>query len=625
MCGIAGLISTGLHRTDMLPIVQSVQGHRGPDSCGLLQNRMERWNVTLVHQRLSILDLSSAGHQPMQAYNGKDYIIFNGEVYNYKELRVELIQLGYKFRSDTDTEVILTALIHWGPDEAMNKFNGMWAFAWLDQRKQRLIMSRDRVGIKPLYYYLDGQNCYFASEIKTILALVPHKFKLNVNIVGNYLLQSIMETSTETFFEGIMQIPAGYYGELDLKKNELQLDLRSFWKVPVHNERPLSENVLVEQVRDLFMDAVKLQLRSDVPVGVLLSGGVDSSAIAAVMANILGKEANLNIFSAVSLDSRYDESPFIDIMAKQLNQDVHKVVLDFKPEQAFAYLEQLCWFNDQPVGSFSNVAHYLLMKEAKEKNVTVILSGQGADELLCGYKKFLGFYLQNLFLHKQYGTFTKVLGSFIKQGTMINQFNLGEAKRYLPALLKPKEIDIRGPRLCDYEAVFLGLQSGTSLIQRQALDIQQFSVPVLTHYEDRMSMAWSREIRVPFLDYRLIEMLVPLPAELKLKNGWSKYIFRKAMEPFLPQQIVWRKDKKGFANPESEWLKHELKAGVLEYFTKDSLIFKFGLVERAPLLKKYELYCRQSSDRGVISYKDIFNPMALEIWLRKFEKYISFA
>jgi asparagine synthase (glutamine-hydrolysing) len=622
MCGIAGIVCRRSNVMDVLKRAENVQKHRGPDAQVCTQYGVQNLTIGFSHQRLSVLDLSESGNQPMTFKDQKGMLIHNGEVYNYKEIRSELKSFGYSFKSDTDTEVILTALHHWDLEDALSRFNGMWAFAWLDLEHSQIILSRDRAGKKPLYYYQDGEQFYFASEIKTLLEMTNNKFSLNFQIVGEYLQQALSDTSTETFFRGIKKLPPAHYGVIDLSSETLQLPLKSYWAVDFQERHFHSETESIEYLRELFIDSVRLRLRSDVPIGVLLSGGIDSSSIAAVTQHLLGKGREINMLSAVSTDSRYDESPFIDRVGRHLGLDVHKVVLDFRPEQAMDYLYQVSWFNDEPVGSFANVAHYLLMKQAKELGITVILSGQGADELLCGYKKYLGFYIQHLLRSHQYIKLAKVLSEFMRQSTVVNQFSMQEAKRYLPSVFKPIKYETLGEALRDYKPVSVGMAKGLTVQERQALDVERFSVPVLTHYEDRMSMAWSREIRLPFLDYRIMEMLIPLPVESKLSYGWTKYIFRKAIGQFLPPEIVWRKDKQGFVNPQSEWLKKDLRKEVEKYFDGESLIFKNEMVDRGNLTKKYEAYCQQSSGKGSIWFRDIFNPLALEIWLRKFESYI---
>jgi asparagine synthase (glutamine-hydrolysing) len=621
MCGIAGIISQNNINLELVR-AEKIQQHRGPDASGCLQQQIGNWNIGLGHQRLSIIDLSEAGNQPMASADGQAWLVYNGEVYNYLEIRAEFEQAGFHFRSTSDTEVILQALQHWGPERALPKFNGMWAFAYLDKVKQRLILARDRLGVKPLYYFQSEGQLYFASEIKTILAMVGGRFSLNYQVIGRYLLQSLLETDNQTFFVGINKVPAAHLAEIDLTAASLALSFKPYWQLNLEEPPMGTGDDIQEEVRALFFDAVRLRLRSDVPLGILLSGGVDSSAIAVAMQEVLGPGANLNLLSAVSRDPRFDESQYIDIVARHLDQPVHKVMLDFQPSQAFDYLEKVCWFNDEPAYSFAVVSQYLLMEKAKDLGITVVLSGQGGDELLCGYKKYLGFYLQALMRQGQFSTAFKTFWSFWHQDTVLGQFSMQEAKRYLPSFLRPKELNIAGEKLTGFQSEMVGLSQNMTIPERQALDYQRFSIPILTHFEDRMSMAWARELREPFLDYRLLEKVIPLPPSLKLQHGWTKYIFRKAMEPYLPPEITWRKDKQGFVNPQSEWLKHELRPGVLKYFSEDSRMFKLGLVNYDNLQRKYRAYCQQPALKGNIWLIDIFNPLALEIWLRTFQDHI---
>ena len=363
-------------------------------------------------------------------------------------------------------------------------------------------------------------------------------------------------------------------------------------------------------------------MRSDVPVGVTLSGGLDSSSIAAIMKKHLVKAEHLHVISSVAPDSEFDESKFIDIMADSLEVNVHKVNLQWEAHEAIDLLKKAIWHNDAPVGSFSNVAHYLLMQKAHDLGITVILSGQGADELLCGYKKYLGFYLQSLFRAKKIFKMLAVFLSFLANKTIISQFNFKEATRYLPKRFKNNEIDISGANLKNtYTPKTLGLKNNQTVQQRQASDLTQLSVPFLTHYEDRMSMAWSREIRLPFLDYRLMELFIGLPIKNKLSRGWTKFILRQTMDELLPKEITWRKDKQGFVNPQEEWLREELYETVINYFRTEALIFKLGLVNRERLLEKYSLYCNHST-KNQVWYRDIFNPLSLEIWLQLNQKYL---
>jgi asparagine synthase (glutamine-hydrolysing) len=625
MCGISGAVSTAKEIQsiqDVLLKAQEIQQHRGPDSQGIKCFNINQWTVGLGHQRLSILDLTDDAKQPMVSNSGNSWIVFNGEIYNYLEIREQLKSQGYSFRTSSDTEVLITALEHWGVSQALSKFNGMWSFAWLDLRDNSLVLCRDRLGVKPLYIYHFNNSLFFGSEIKTLLSMSSCKFQLNYQVVGEYLLQSLLGTSNCTFFEGIVEIPPAHYVTINLAANSLILEYQSYWQLSYQPVEFKSEASLIETIRELFFDAVRLRLRSDVPIGILLSGGVDSSAIATATQTILGSNHQVKLLAAVSNDPKYDESVFIDIMEDYLNNKVNKIVLELTPETAFDYLEKVCWSNDEPVGSFSNVAHYLLMEKAQELGITVILSGQGADELLCGYKKYLGFYVQELVRSGKYFQASSTLSSFWRQKTILNQFSFAEAQRYLPRIFKTGKPDLRGDLLHQFFTPrFLGLNHGCSVLERQSLDISNFSVPALLHYEDRMSMAWAKEIRVPFLDYRLVELLMSVPVEMKLQAGWTKYIFRKAIEPYLPPKIAWRKDKQGFVNPQSQWLKNELKSKVLDFFKEDSLIFRKQLINRSSLLQQYEMFCHDKVTK--VHFRDVFNPLALEIWLRKFESYIS--
>jgi asparagine synthase (glutamine-hydrolysing) len=264
------------------------------------------------------------------------------------------------------------------------------------------------------------------------------------------------------------------------------------------------------------------------------------------------------------------------------------------------------------------------MERAREHGITVILSGQGADEIFCGYRKFLGFHVQALLRAGRVLEAARDLGGFFVNRTVVTQFSFQEARRYLPGIFSSMRLSVAGEALEGFEPVAAGLPSGATLRERQIADVKRFSVPVLTHYEDRMSMAWSREVRTPFLDYRLVEAAISLPSRLKLAHGWTKYALRKAMEPLLPAPIAWRKDKQNFVNPQSEWLKTDLREAVLGIF-KDpsSLIFRHRLLAQPGLIALYERYCRQPVDRGAVSFKQIFQPLALELWLRNYSRFLA--
>ena len=625
MCGIAGILSLNPDSAFDVSLSKMVdtQSHRGPDGQGCWFGRVGRTGVALASVRLAIQDLTVAGHQPMMSPSGRQVLVYNGEVYNYLELRRDLEGLGIEFHSRCDTEVVFQALRAWGQG-AFERFNGMWGLAWLDQDAGALLLSRDRLGIKPLYWHRSNGRLLFASEIKGILVGSDHRFTVNRAVVERYLLQSQIDAQAQTFFEGIEALPPASCARLDLRNpGSFTPSLHRYWTPPREPSESNGTGASFEAVRETFLDSVRIRLRSDVPVGVLLSGGLDSSSIAVAAQQAAGRGADLHLLSIVSDEPRYSEDRFIDRMVARLGSAAGTSRVRVTAERAFGLLDHVTWFDDEPVGSLSNVAHYLLMERAKELGVTVILTGQGADELLCGYLKYWGFYLQSLCQRGQGFAALRVLSDLIRQGTAIPQFRISEAKRYLPRMLRPRGVDIRGPRLKEIQSSLdLGLGAG-GVVGRQLADLCRFSVPALLHWEDRMSMALAREIRVPYLDYRLVTMLLPLAPEWKLREGWSKWVFRKAMEPYLPKEITWRKDKQGFVIPQGEWLKTVLQPPVTALLNSDLLTSASGLIDQAALQRRYAAYCRQSPDGGPISSSDVFKPIALELWMRRFEGFLQ--
>lgn len=623
MCGIAGLVVPAGEAggAKALGRMRAVLAHRGPDGDGAWSGVEGKAEVLLGHRRLAILDLSERGRQPFVSPCGRHVLVYNGEVYNYLELRRELAGLGTAFSSDCDTEVVLQSLMRWG-EEALSRFNGMWALAWLDRRAGSLFLARDRFGVKPLYYCRAKDRLTFSSEIKAILEADGERRSVDPLAAGRFLRQSLLDAQPQTFFSGILAFPAGHYARLDLRRGAVTgLDPRPYWSAPVRDAFEGCESRRVEALRETFLSAVRLRLRSDVPVGVLLSGGLDSSCIAAAMRAELGREAPLHAFSAVGGPPGSGEEPFMDLMCSHLACESRRIRVS--AEQAFDALPAAIYFNDEPVGGLNTAAYRLLMEEARRSGVTVLLTGQGADELLCGYKKYLAFHLQALLRDGRVGAAARTALPFARRGTVLSQFDFREARRYLPRWLRPSVPDVRGPALRDFsDELPLGLGRG-SLAERQRMDLEVASLPALLHYEDRMSMASSREMRVPFLDYRLVSLLLPSPAETKLRDGWTKWLLRKAMEPYLPPEAAWRRDKRHFALPQARWLKHDLRDRVRAILGGELLTARSGLVDQGCLKKLYETFCAQPEEGGDIWFKDVFNPLALELWMRAFSRNLA--
>jgi asparagine synthase (glutamine-hydrolysing) len=610
MCGIAGQVSTVVDE-NLLEKVNKIQSHRGPNSQQFRVYNTGNWKTALCHQRLSIIDLAEHANQPF--IEGNITLVYNGEVYNYIEIRDELEQLGHHFNTNSDTEVVLKSIKEFGLEKATSKFNGMWALAYLDQAKNELLLSRDRFGIKPLYYYKNNNNFIFESEIKSILLLSQTKFTINKQVVGEYIDQSILEgNQTETFFNEVLKLSPGHNIKIDLSRDFINVELEQYYNLKVKDLSQKTDSELIKQVREQLSDAVKLRLRSDVPVGVLLSGGLDSSSIASITANVNGDQTKL--LSYVSNSPELDESKFIGIMANFLKKEVTKVQIEMNPSKVLSILEDITFLNDQPLHSFSALAHYLLMEKARQNGLTVILSGQGADETLCGYRKYTLFYAKLLLSKGKLFKLASLLFGFVSNGTILNEFSLKDAQRYLPGFLKKKKKSILSKNLIKFfKPQNIGLPNGRSIQWRQIRDIKYFSVPSLLHYEDRMSMANSREVRVPFLDHNVVELFLSLPMRLKLSKGWTKFALREAMGESLPDSIRWRKDKKGFTSPQKEWLQNQMRDEITKIFkSKSSLIYKFDLIDQVTLQEKYQEFCSTSR----ISEREIFAPLALELWLR---------
>ena len=616
MCGILGSIGSRPPQPKWERACR-IQRSRGPDASGEWHGRVGRLDVSVAHQRLSIIDLSDAGAQPMVHPESGSVLTFNGEIYNYIELRARLEADGERFRGQSDTEVLLRALDRWGIEKTLPLLNGMWAFAWVDLRECRVVLSRDRFGEKPLHIAAHHGQMMFASDIRAILALAAHRWPLDYRSVTDFLTLGLVDTGVRTMFSGITQIPAATWLEIRESNFGRLPEPRQFWSCPVEAAPcPMAE--LVEQTGVLLRDSVRIRLRSDVPVGLLLSGGLDSSAIAAAV-HTLGHE-NVTMFSLANNDPSVDESPFVDIVASHFSRQVRQIRLPTDPNSLLGHFERVVRCMGTPISSLSNIAHWLIMREANDQGITVLLSGQGGDELLCGYRKYLGFHLQDLLRRKHFYSALRTIAEFARQGTVLRQFDWTHAARYLPRWWPQKRSAIPlGPLTRPLRATSGALLSGESVQQRQRRDLAELSVPALTHNEDRTSMDWSREIRLPFLDHRLAELLVPAPAEQKLHRGWTKFPLRAAIAPMVPAAIAWRRDKQGFASPEAVWLRSSLRQHFeARMLFREARAFTSGLLDFNAFSQRWELFQSDNSREGWSRF--FVCALALEVWIEQFEQ-----
>jgi asparagine synthase (glutamine-hydrolysing) len=611
MCGIFAAVNLGgffmVEDYDRFVKLTDLIRYRGPDDCGYLRlNAKQRgsdsatlFDIFLANRRLSILDLSPAGHQPMTDGNGR-WITFNGEIFNFIELRKELEAAGHQFRTGTDTEVVLHVYDAYGA-EGFSKLNGMWALVLVDLRQRMIIASRDRFSIKPLYKYQSpDRRIYFASELKQLLPLVPRRIP-NPEVIATFLTQGFVDYSRDTFFRGIERLPAKT--NLLICMNTGKIVEQAYWDY--REKQPADSVAWVEDFRELLMDSTKIRLRSDVKVGVLLSGGLDSSTVAYGSHKL--SSGSLETFSVVSEDKRYSEDRFIDAFTQETGIKNRRLV--FKDGDARQALHQTILHADEPFGSFSVVAQYKMFELIKkETDLTVLMSGQGADEILLGYLKFFFFYVQDLLRRRCYAkAASELLCSFIRN-TAVRQFRFGDAKRYIPFWNARKALGY-----VRYQPNVLVVWEPMDLRARQIADMNYYSIPALARYEDRNSMAHSLEVRHPFLDHRLVDFALNLPTELKLNRGWSKLILRESF-PELPEQLRWRRDKQGFVTPEEAWLKCELNEFVKETFRK-SLLAEMGIVDEGAFLSYYEAF-RQG--RPTTSHSEIARAVITETWAKEY-------
>lgn len=563
MCGITGIYHFDREKKVDLQKLQTMTElltHRGPDDSGY----WEEQNLAFGHRRLSIIDLSDAGHQPM-IYNDRLILTYNGEIYNYLELRKELKNFGYTFKSDCDTEVILAAYSQWG-EKCVNKFNGMWAFALWDKHNQRLFCSRDRFGIKPFHYLQKSGTFYFASEAKALYSLEECLKEINYAQLQRFLQLGWVFYHEETLLHDIKNLPAAH--NLIIEDGEVYIE--RYWNIEEFetDRRPFEEKA--EEFASLFQDVIEKHMRSDVSVGSCLSGGLDSSSIVSqIQASF--PENRLNTFSVYySIEPEYDERQYIKCFSDY--ETIKQHLVEPRGEEISDHFMNLLWHQDFPTGGSSTLSQYFVMKLARENNVKVVLDGQGGDEILAGYHHHFFRYYADLIANRRFSTLFKAISKYKReQDNSMGEIGMSFLKSLLlyltsenlyyniasrysqPDLLK-SNIRPNGP-VMDFTEI--GNSRLSNILYKEVFTT---SIPNLLHYEDRNSMAFSVESRVPFLDYRLVEFCFKTLSEDKLTGSNTKYLLRKGLGQILPKAIKNRKDKVGFVTPgENYWLRQELR------------------------------------------------------------------
>jgi asparagine synthase (glutamine-hydrolysing) len=628
MCGIAGIVAPkGFDPSVLMAMTQIIQ-YRGPDGYGFaFINRGDPAGGEIIHnedrrpastspmiglgnRRLAILDTSTAGDQPMQIDDRRFCITFNGEIYNYREVRKELEHAGHRFRTGTDTEVILRSYQQWGP-ECLQRFNGMWAFALWDNVKQRLFCARDRFGVKPFYYSFHDGNFFFGSEIKQILQAASMPRRAHSQTVFAFLEWGLADHSTDTFFEGVHQLLGGTSLTLDLA-DSLSPVIRRYWELSVQPQTKMSVEDATEEFHERFRSAVKIRLRSDVPVGVCLSGGLDSSAILC-QAKEIAPETQFQTFSACFEDHEIDEREYMTAAADATGSVSHPTFP--KGQEFWESIQSMVSHHDEPLGAARTFSQWRLMRSARQKGIPVILGGQGGDEALCGYQKYRFFYFWQLLRDGNPKLIREVL-MWLRYGTSTHG-RLAAATRYLPATLRkpfsPAE------RLCNGEfrrdVNFSGAKpgGGGSIAERQKIDLTYSGLPAFLRHEDRNSMAHSVESRHPFLDYRLVEFAVSCPPDFKLRDGWNKSLLRDAMKGILPEKVRLRKTKLGFDAPDASWMRIGLQNGHRDLWDTPKLRMERFL--HGPNLARE---CRKflSGAASALPANSLFLAVSLELWAR---------
>lgn len=623
MCGINGIVckASGEDRRAVEEAVRKMNrllAHRGPDGEGLYSDD----TITLGHRRLAIIDLSEHGAQPMASADGSVVLVFNGEIYNYLELREELEALGHAFKSQTDTEVLLSAYLQWG-DSCVQRFNGMWAFALWDKRRKRLLLSRDRFGVKPLYYFEDEKSLVFSSEIKAI-ASVRGIRRANLDKVHDYLAYGYRNNDGNTFFDDVSELKPAH----NLVWHDGKIEISRYWKLPEgQTERTHSEDEWTAHFKYLLEDAVRLRFRSDVPVALLQSGGLDSSAIACIVndsieAGGLGCES-VTAFHAAFPGFKMDESYRVRALISTCPK-INLRVLHLSGNDLAQHIGNFVYDADEPVQSPTGFAHWSVLKAIHETGCKVTINGQGADEAWAGYgRNVIGYQLLDQLLRsplafvRQFSAAKSIMP--VSQTGLLAQVAKAALGRRAASYMRSKYLedvwDALTPLFHTEHSSYLPGQRARlrprNMDAHLRAQIENYGFTQILHYEDHSSMAHSVEMRSPFIDYRLMELAFRMPDSMKLDMGVTKRVLRKAFEHRLPSEIVASHRKIAFNTPVDEWLK---SSGMKHVITDllGSAEFKNRPIWNAAVVTRH-------FETGNLAKFPIWRFINLELWARAYK------
>ncbi|TQK63054.1 asparagine synthase (glutamine-hydrolysing) [Brevibacillus sp. AG162] len=626
MCGIYGIVRSEKRvYENELRIMGEKLKHRGRDDEGIFLHD----NIGLGHKRLSIIDVTN-GKQPMTNEDGTVWIVFNGAVYNYLELRQELVQKGHNIKTYCDTEVIIHAYEEYGKD-CVSRFNGMFSFVIWDQNKQEIFAARDRFGVKPFYYSMEDGEFIFASEIKALLSYNPALRKVNMKGLKDYYVFQYT-LADKTLFEGVKKLEPGYH--LTIKINDgFRANIEQYWDFNFNYDLYHTEDYFVDKVRFLLEDAVKIRLRSDVPVGAHLSGGLDSSSVVSFAASLL-EGMNIKTFTGGFSDSKeYDETYYAKLVAKHSKADYYEI---FPTASDFAdSIQDIIYYLDEPGAGPGVFPQYMVSKLASQ-HVKVVLGGQGGDEIFAGYARYMVAYLEESLKGAiedtaNRGEFVTTLSSIIPNLNLLSNYKPMLQHFFKEGLFGPQ--DQRYFRLIDrsegmkdvldsdlftesssysvfddYQKIF-NRSNATSYLDKMLYFDVKASLPALLHVEDRTSMAVGLESRLPLLDYRLMELVATIPPVIKFQSGKSKNILKQAVKNHVPDEIINRKDKMGFPVPLNEWYQKDLNGFIKEILLDPRTANRgyYNVTEIEQILSKQTKFSRV-----------MWGLLCLELWFREF-------